>query len=30
MQAWRDSCITTFLVSGPASALAGYADTLLG
>jgi F420-dependent oxidoreductase-like protein len=30
MQAWRDSCITTLLVSGPASALAGYAETLLG
>jgi alkanesulfonate monooxygenase SsuD/methylene tetrahydromethanopterin reductase-like flavin-dependent oxidoreductase (luciferase family) len=30
MAAWRDTCITTFLVSGPASALPGYAETLLG
>jgi F420-dependent oxidoreductase-like protein len=27
---WRNSCITTFLVSGPASMLEGYAETLLG
>jgi F420-dependent oxidoreductase-like protein len=27
---WRDTCITTFLVGGPASALAGYADAILG
>jgi F420-dependent oxidoreductase-like protein len=27
---WRDSCITTFLVGGPASMLSGYAETLLG
>ncbi|MGI9030080.1 MAG: LLM class F420-dependent oxidoreductase [Ilumatobacteraceae bacterium] len=25
---WRDTCITTFLVSGPASNLAGYAEML--
>ena len=27
---WRDTCITTFLVSGPASALSGYAEAILG
>jgi F420-dependent oxidoreductase-like protein len=27
---WRDTCITTFLVSGPARSLAGYAEALLG
>jgi F420-dependent oxidoreductase-like protein len=27
---WRDTCITTFLVGGPASALAGYAEAILG
>jgi hypothetical protein len=27
---WKDTCITTFLVSGPASALEGYARTILG
>jgi F420-dependent oxidoreductase-like protein len=27
--AWRDTCITTFLVSGPASMLSGYAELLL-
>jgi F420-dependent oxidoreductase-like protein len=30
LTAWRDSCITTFLVSGPASTLSGYAEILLG
>jgi len=30
LAAWRESCITTFVVSGPASVLAGYAETLLG
>ena len=27
---WRDTCITTFLVSGPPSALSAYADAILG
>jgi F420-dependent oxidoreductase-like protein len=27
---WKDTCITTFLVSGPASTLAGYAEAILG
>jgi hypothetical protein len=27
---WRDTSITTFLVGGPASALEGYADAILG
>ena len=27
---WRDTCITTMLVSGPGSALASYADLILG
>ena len=27
---WRDTCITTMLVSGPAKALAMYADLILG
>jgi F420-dependent oxidoreductase-like protein len=27
---WKDTCITTFLVSGPASTLEGYAETILG
>jgi F420-dependent oxidoreductase-like protein len=30
MKAWLDSCITTFLVSGPASMLSGYAEMLVG
>ena len=30
LAAWRDTCLTTFLVSGPASMLEGYAETLLG
>jgi F420-dependent oxidoreductase-like protein len=30
LAAWRDSCITTFLVGGPASMLTTYAETLLG
>ncbi len=29
-EAWRDTCVTTFLVSGPASMLSGYAEMLLG
>jgi F420-dependent oxidoreductase-like protein len=27
---WKDTCITTFLVSGPASTLSGYAEAILG
>jgi F420-dependent oxidoreductase-like protein len=27
---WRDTCITTFLVGGPATALEGYAEAILG
>jgi F420-dependent oxidoreductase-like protein len=27
---WRDTCITTFLVSGPVQALSGYAEAILG
>jgi hypothetical protein len=27
---WRDTCITTFLVGGPAQALSGYAEAILG
>ena len=27
--AWRDTCVTTFLVGGPASMLSGYAEMLL-
>jgi F420-dependent oxidoreductase-like protein len=27
---WRDTCITTFLVGGPAKALSGYAELLAG
>ena len=27
---WKDTCITTFLVSGPAASLSGYAETILG
>jgi hypothetical protein len=27
---WRDTCLTTFLVSGPKQALQGYADLILG
>ncbi|MFV0308978.1 MAG: LLM class F420-dependent oxidoreductase [Desertimonas sp.] len=27
---WKDTCITSFLVSGPAGALSGYADAILG
>jgi F420-dependent oxidoreductase-like protein len=27
---WRDTCITTFLVGGPAHALGGYAEAILG
>ena len=27
---WRDTCITTFLVSGPAGALPVYAEAILG
>ncbi|MGH9270455.1 MAG: LLM class F420-dependent oxidoreductase [Ilumatobacteraceae bacterium] len=27
---WRDTCITTFLVSGPPSTLSGYAEMLAG
>ncbi len=27
---WKDTCITTFLVSGPASSLSSYAETILG
>ena len=27
---WRDTCITTVLVGGPASALSGYAELLAG
>ncbi len=30
LEQWRDTCLTTFLVSGPQSALAGYADLILG
>jgi F420-dependent oxidoreductase-like protein len=30
LTAWRDTCITTFLVSGPASMLSTYAEVLLG
>jgi hypothetical protein len=29
LNAWRDTCITTFLVSGPASMLSTYAEILL-
>jgi F420-dependent oxidoreductase-like protein len=28
LAAWRDTCITTFVLSGPASALEGYAELL--
>ena len=27
---WKDTCVTTFLVGGPASVLGGYADMILG
>jgi hypothetical protein len=27
---WKDTCITTFLVSGPASSLSSYAEAILG
>jgi F420-dependent oxidoreductase-like protein len=27
---WKDTCITTFLVGGPASTLSGYAEAILG
>ena len=27
---WRETCITSFLVGGPASMLESYADMLLG
>jgi F420-dependent oxidoreductase-like protein len=27
---WKDTCITTFLVSGPASSLGGYAEAIVG
>ena len=27
LAAWRDTCLTTFLVSGPAATLEGYAET---
>jgi hypothetical protein len=27
---WRETCITSFLVGGPASVLESYADMLLG
>lgn len=27
---WKETCITTFLVSGPAQALSGYAEAILG
>ena len=30
LPAWRDTCITSFLLSGPAAALEGYADVLAG
>jgi F420-dependent oxidoreductase-like protein len=30
LERWKETCITTFLVSGPASSLAGYADAILG
>jgi F420-dependent oxidoreductase-like protein len=29
LSAWRDTCVTTFLVTGPASTLSGYAEMLL-
>ena len=30
LSAWRDTCITTFVVSGPSSALSSYAELLAG
>jgi F420-dependent oxidoreductase-like protein len=30
LRAWRDTCITTFVVSGPSSALSSYAELLAG
>ena len=27
---WRETCLTTFLVSGPAAVLPGYAELVLG
>ena len=30
LERWRQTCITTFLVGGPAASLAGYAEAILG
>jgi hypothetical protein len=30
LQRWKETCITTFLVSGPRQVLGTYADLILG